>query len=199
MARTAGWQFLAALGVGMALAAQAPPDGPCGPAGQGPAWPPPQASDRGTPGPGPAARGGRPEGPPMLRFLALTGEQQKAVKAVLDRHRPALMARRKALADQDAALGASQEDPASSQAQLRALLAADSAARVDLVLEQRAVFLEIHALLTPEQQAKAERLRLKEQNERTARRELMEEIGGRRARVPDRDRSSDPRKIIKNY
>ena len=76
-----------------------------------------------------------------------------------------------------AALMAGLEDPVLSEAQLRALQAAESEARLQVVLEQRAAFLEIHAVLSPDQQAKALRLGLKQRKEREARLELEAERG----------------------
>jgi Spy/CpxP family protein refolding chaperone len=123
----------------------------------------------GRPGPGPLG---------LLRFLDLTEAQDKAVKAVLDRHRPIQAGRMRALADRESALRQGLEDPALSEAQIRGLQAAESEARLQAVLEERAAFLEIRAILSGEQQAKALRLRQKLEKEREARLDLMAETGG---------------------
>jgi len=159
-----GLKVLAALALGATLAAQAPPDGP----GAGPC-PPPMAG-RGLPGP-------RPSGPPWLRLLSLTPAQEQAVKAIEDRHRAAAAGRRQAVGARAAELRDALEDPAAGEAQLRTLHAAESEARFQAALEERAAILEIHAVLTREQQAKAQRLRQKLQKEREAHREVMEEAG----------------------
>jgi Spy/CpxP family protein refolding chaperone len=171
--------FLALQTLGLTLAAQAPTDAPLPP--------PPGMACHGQPGDrGPdQARGGQgplrpPQGPPqgmaLLRFLDLTADQRQKVKAVLDQHRPAHLALHKALEEKAGALSDGLENPALSEVQLKALQAAESEARLQEVLEQRAEFLAVRALLSPEQQAKAERLRLKRAKEREAHRELMDEL-----------------------
>lgn len=129
--------------------------------------------------PGPMHHGPRPDpqGPPVLRFLNLTAPQERSIAGILDQHRPALGALRRALASRAMALREGQEDPSLSEAQLRALLTAESAARLQVVLEERAATLEIHAVLSKDQQAKAERLRLSRQKEREARQAFLAEAG----------------------
>ena len=113
----------------------------------------------------------------MLRFLNLTPAQEQAVQAILDKRRPEQQSRRRVLDAKGAALMAGLEDPGLPEIQLRALQAAESEARLQVVLEQRAAFLEINAILTPDQQAKALRLSLKLRKEREARLELEAERG----------------------
>ena len=113
----------------------------------------------------------------MLRFLDLTAPQKQAVKAILDQRRPARTALHRAMLAKAMALRDGQEDPALAEARLRALQAAESEARLQLLLDERAEFLEVHALLTREQQAKAERLRLARRQERAARQAIMAETG----------------------
>jgi len=178
MTRSSRPRFLATLLVGVALSAQAPAMGPdpCGPGpdGRGPGFPRPM---EGRVGPGPMDRKPEPGRPPMLRFLNLTPAQEQAVQAILDKRRPEQQSRRRVLDAKGAALMAGLEDPALSEAQLRALQSAESEARLQVVLEQRAAFLEIHAVLSPDQQAKALRLGLKQRKEREARLELEAERG----------------------
>jgi hypothetical protein len=104
----------------------------------------------------------------MLRFLALSDPQQQAVRAIQEKHRPAQQALRRVLDARSLSLKQGVEDPALGETQLRALQAAESEARLQLVLEQRAECLERHAILTKDQQAKAERMRLALQKEREA-------------------------------
>jgi hypothetical protein len=118
--------------------------------------------------------GGFP-GPPVLRFLNLTDPQKQAIKGILDQHRPVRTALHQALAVKAMALRNGQEDPSLSEAQLRAIQAAESAARLQVVLEERAAFLEIHAVLSRDQQARAERLRLKHQKACEARQAFLAE------------------------
>jgi hypothetical protein len=113
----------------------------------------------------------------VLRFLNLTDSQKQAIKAILDQHRPARTALRHALAAKTMALWEGSEDPSLSEAQLRTLQATESAARLQAVLEDRATFLEIHAVLSKDQQAKADRLRLKHQKEREAHQAFLAEAG----------------------
>lgn len=163
---------------GTLLAAQAPgfppPDGqvPPFPCGQAPAGP-----DGGQRRPGPGMEPGGPMGD--LRALALTPDQAKAVRAVLDQHRAAITARRQAVGRKEEALRAAALDPAVPEARLRALHAEAAEARFQDLLEQRAVARGLDALLTPGQQAKAARIRSGRQKEREAHRALMEELGDR--------------------
>jgi hypothetical protein len=121
------------------------------------------------PGPGPLG---------LLRFLDLTETQQKAVRTILDRRRPVQAARMREVAERESALRQGLEDPALSEAQIRGLQAAESEARLQAVLEERAAFLEVHAVLSGDQQAKAQRLSRKLEREREARLDLMAETGG---------------------
>jgi Spy/CpxP family protein refolding chaperone len=114
----------------------------------------------------------------MPSFLNLTAAQEKSVKAIRERHMTVQVGRHRALDAKEAALREGLEDPGLSDAQLRALLAAESEAKLQAVLEERAVFLETYAVLSPEQQAMALRLRQKLQKEREAHREVMDELRG---------------------
>lgn len=183
MTRCSCLMLTTALMAGLALSAQAPPpgDGP-----MGPGCPPPMAGP-GRPGPmglgpGPGPRGQGPEagpqGPSVLRFLNLTEAQQKAVRAIQDQHRAELKARRRALGEKAEAVRDGLEDPAVPDARLRALVAEEGEARLQLALAERSAFQETNAVLTAEQQAKAQRLRQKLQKERAAHREVVEEMGG---------------------
>jgi hypothetical protein len=113
----------------------------------------------------------------VLRFLNLTVAQKQAIKGILDQHRPVRTALRQALGAKAMALREGSEDPSLSEAQLRALQATESAALLQVVLEDRAAFLEIHAVLSRDQQARADRLRLKRQKEREAHQAFLAEAG----------------------
>jgi Spy/CpxP family protein refolding chaperone len=158
-------KLMAAFALCAALGAQALPEGPGGKAGM-----PPAPGGRVHPGPMAPA--------PWLHMLNLTEAQDKQVQAIQEQHRPAREARRKAAMARAAALRDALEDPGASEAQIRALHAAESEARLQERLEERALLLEVNGVLTREQQAKAQRLRQIMQKEREARRELREEAGG---------------------
>lgn len=133
--------------------------------------PPPQGPMQGFPG---GEGMGRP-GPGMIfRSLGLTPGQEKAVKAVLDRRQKAPRNGR----DAEEALRAAAEDPATTEAQLRALHAAAGEARLRELLDHHAQAVELDAILTPEQRAKVRRIRENMRKEMEARRSLMEDLGG---------------------
>ena len=145
--------------LGASLAAQAPP-------------PPPMPMH----GPGPEGLHHR-GGDFNFRFLQLSPEQEKALKALLDQHRAGARALHKALADQEEALHTAMEDPGTTEPQLRALHASASDARLKAILEHRALLLDLQALLTPEQRAKAKRVMANQRREREAHRDLQEDLG----------------------
>jgi Spy/CpxP family protein refolding chaperone len=150
--------------------------------------PPPMPGPGGEamPGHGPDAR--QHHGPDqILRHLGLSADQEKAVHAALDRHRPAAMAREQEARDLEDRLHAAVEDPAVGEAQLRAAHAAASAAHLAALLEQRTLVADLDALLTPEQRAKAARIRTNLERERQARRAVQEDLGG-----PGTDRPEPP-------
>ena len=152
------------------LAAQAPQPG----------FPPPDGPGR--PGPGGMRRPGpegmhRPGPEGMFRALGLSKDQEAAIHALLEKRRPAEQARHLAAADKEEALRTAMEEPATTETQLRALHAAASEARLQALLEHRVLLLELHALLTPEQQAKARRIREGQRREAEAHRAVQAELG----------------------
>jgi len=182
---------LAVLLVQAALSAQTPPPGPdgeCrpaiiqsgrpGPGGPG-MGPGPLLGGQGVHGPqqGPRGAKGGPQGLPLMAFLAITPVQDKAIETIQEQHRMAQAGKRKALGDKEATLRHGLEDPALTETQVRALAGAVAEARLQLVLEERAMFMEIQGVLTPEQKAKAQRLRVKLDKEREAHKDLMAEMG----------------------
>ena len=156
-------------------------------AAQGPGFPPPdpQGASAGPlaaqvpPRPcRPAAGAMRPAGPlAPFQALDLSPDQNQAVQGVLERRRAAGKGLRQSVEGKEDALRAALEDPATPEARLRALHAEASAARLQDLLEQRALVLELDAVLTPDQRAKAARIRAFRQKEREAHRALLEEMG----------------------
>jgi Spy/CpxP family protein refolding chaperone len=112
----------------------------------------------------------------MFKALNLTPEQDKAIQAVFDRHRSAARSKEQAAAEKEDAVRDAVEDPAVPEARLPTLQLAASEAKLQAMLEHRATVQEIDALLTPDQLAKARRIRAGRQRERDARRALAAEL-----------------------
>ncbi|HLO69184.1 MAG TPA: Spy/CpxP family protein refolding chaperone [Holophaga sp.] len=152
-------------------------------AAQAPAFPPP-GGEAMKPSPSGPEQGGRrapggmmPGGPEQaLMALGLTPDQDRAVKAILDKGREADRPVHKLVMDKEEALRAAAEDPATPEAHLKALHAGASEARYRLLLAHRERLREIHALLSAEQKAKLKRVQEKMARAREARRALMEEM-----------------------
>ena len=141
---------------------------------------PPQGPMGGAEGTGPR-RGPGPEGMgpgQVFKALGLSKDQDKAIQALMEKHRAGSMARRKAAAEAEEAVRAALEDPATSEAALRDLHAKASEARVQDLLEHRSLIQEVNALLTPGQRAKAARIRENQQRERAAHRAVQDDLGG---------------------
>ena len=104
-----------------------------------------------------------PDGRPMAHHLAqaldLSPEQQTKMKAIREKHASALKADHEAARTQGEAFRAAMEDPKASEAQLRQAFDQMNAARFQTLLEGRAMRQEMRAVLTPEQQAKADAMR----------------------------------------
>ena len=153
---------------GLGLLAQAPPPGfppPCPPeAGGRPGCQGPQ----GPHGPGPDR---------LLKALALTPQQSAAIHAAMARHRSQSEAARRNALEQEESLRAAADDPAIPESQVKALHAGISEARLKDLLDHRALVLEINALLTPEQQAKAARIRDDQAKARAAHLALRADLG----------------------
>ncbi len=106
--------------------------------------------------PQPGPQGFRPGPPPgMPCDLDLTTAQRSAIQAVFEKHRAAHQEKQKATMQKERALMDALFEGSTSEAQLRELHRAASDARFALLLEDRATRLEVDALLTPEQWAKA--------------------------------------------
>jgi Spy/CpxP family protein refolding chaperone len=124
---------------------------------QAPGFPPPPGGPDGgmrREGPGGHQRPG-PEG--LLADLNLTPDQDKAIHALMEKHRASDKAKRRAAEDADDAFRQALEDPAVSDAQLKPLHDAASEAHFQMFLEHRALRREIDAVLTPDQRTKARR------------------------------------------
>ena len=140
--------------MGGALAAQTPPMGDA------------HHPDRHRPGPD-----------RIFKALSLSPGQEQAVHSAMDKHRAMAMVRFRALAAQEEALHAALEEPSTPEAQLQDLIRADREARRQVEADHRSLAVELNALLTPEQQAKARRIRASQRQEREAHRAMLEELG----------------------
>jgi Spy/CpxP family protein refolding chaperone len=122
----------------------------------------------------------QPPPPPfgMLRDLDLTEGQRQSIQAIFEKHRAAHTGGQQALEAKEQGLMDAMAEPASTEAQLRELHAATNEARLTLLLEERATLLEIQALLSPAQQAKAKAERQKMQQTMAVQRASREELGG---------------------
>jgi Spy/CpxP family protein refolding chaperone len=106
------------------------------------------------PGPDRDSRPGR-----IARALQLTEVQKASIQGIRARHRPDLILRRDAVQHARIDLRTALQDAATPEARLRTLYDKAAAARFDLLLAQRSVRLEVQAVLSPEQRAKAAELR----------------------------------------
>ncbi len=100
---------------------------------------------------------------PAFACLNLTDAQKASLKALHEKYRPTLEADRTAAFDAQKALRAAAANPATSDADLKALFDKASAARFAMMQQHRALFQESQALLTPEQKAQFEKLRAERQ------------------------------------
>jgi Spy/CpxP family protein refolding chaperone len=106
--------------------------------------------------PGPD-RASRPER--IARALQLTDAQKAGIQGIRAKHRPDLILRRDAVQHARINLRTALQDAATPEPRLRALYDKAATARFDLILAQRSVRLEIQAVLSPEQRAKAAEMR----------------------------------------
>ena len=105
---------------------------------------------------------GRPDHPgfaPMAKLLDLSPEQQGQMKAIREKHQGALKADHEAARAQSQAFHAAMEDSKADPAQLRQAYDQMNAARFQALLEGRAMRAEMRAILTPDQQAKADAMK----------------------------------------
>ncbi len=108
---------------------------------------------------------------PRANVLGLSPEQQTKIQAIRQKHREAIKADHAALRTQGQAFRTAMKDPKASESQLRQTFDAMNAGRFQMLVERRAMRQELRAVLTPDQQAKAEAMKARF---REHRREHME-------------------------
>lgn len=122
----------------------------------------------------------QPPGPPpfdVMRNLDLTEAQRQSIRTILEGRRAATMAKRDTLGAREMTLMEAMTEPATTEARLRELHEATSEARLALLFDEREVMLELQAVLTPAQLAKAKEQRLKFRAAMEAHRVAMDELG----------------------
>ena len=110
----------------------------------------------------PQAPQGRPDHPGfarMAKVLDLSPEQQDQMKAIREKHQATLKADHEAVRAQAQAFHAAMQDAKADPAQLRQAFDQMTAARFQALLEGRAMRAEMRAVLTPDQQAKADAMK----------------------------------------
>jgi Spy/CpxP family protein refolding chaperone len=95
----------------------------------------------------------------IAQALQLTEVQKTSIQGIRAKHRPDLILRRDAVQHARIDLRTALQDAAIPEARLRLLYDKAAAARFDLLLAQRSVRLEVLAVLSPEQRAKAAEMR----------------------------------------
>lgn len=95
----------------------------------------------------------------MAQVLGLSLEQQAQMKAIREKHQVVLRADREASRAQARAFRATLRNPEASEAQLRQGYDRMTTQRFRTLLDRRALRQELRAVLTPEQQAKADAMR----------------------------------------
>jgi Spy/CpxP family protein refolding chaperone len=116
-----------------------------------------------APGPAPQAR--------AAMTLGLTPEQQAQRKTILGKYRDGARANHEAARAQSRAFRAAMQDPKISEAQLRQAFDRMNAARFQGMLQRRTMRQELRAVLTPDQQVKADAIRAQFREHRRARME----------------------------
>ena len=105
-----------------------------------------------------------PPPPPMgghhlAEALGLSPEQQTKMKSIHEKHATTMKADHEAVRAQAQAFRAAMQDPKADPAQLRQAFDQMNAARFQMLLEGRAMRQEMRAVLTPDQQAKADAMK----------------------------------------
>lgn len=111
------------------------------------------------PRPHPGMQRGHGFGPMMMWGLDLTDAQKASMKAIATKHRESMKPTFEAAAGARKALRVAMMNPATPVDQLKALHDKASQVQFELALDRRAMHQETLALLTPEQKAKADKLR----------------------------------------
>ena len=102
----------------------------------------------------------RPHSPGrMAQALGLSPEQQARMQAIREKHLDALKGGREASHAQFQSFRTAVEDPKVTEPQLRQAFDQMNAIRFQSLLDRRAMRLEMRAVLTPEQQAKADAMK----------------------------------------
>lgn len=144
-----------------------------------------QPRGRGFGGPGRGFAGGFGGPPLLLRQLDLTAEQREQVRTIFEQQREELRAAGERLrAAEQGRQEAITAVPYDEQA-IRNSSNEIAAAMTDLAIVEARIHSQIHALLTPEQQAKADELRAERQKRMEERHRRMLE---RRQRLEERGR-----------
>ena len=123
----------------------------------------PLAAQAPTPPPAPQAR--------PATALGLTPEQQAQRKTIFEKYRDGARANHEAVRAQAQAFRTAMQDPKVSEAQLRQAFDQMNAARFQGMLQHRAMRQELRAVLTPDQQVKADAMRARFRERRHARME----------------------------
>jgi Spy/CpxP family protein refolding chaperone len=93
------------------------------------------------------------------RRLQLTEAQKASILAIRDKHRSDLVQRGDAVQHARIDLRSALQDSSTPEPRLRALYDKASTARFDMILARRSLRMEVQAILTPEQRAKAAEMR----------------------------------------
>ncbi|BDU71533.1 hypothetical protein [Mesoterricola silvestris] len=91
----------------------------------------------------------------LARRLDLTADQEQAVRLILDKHRPALLAKANALHDARRRMVTACLDPGTSTQDILGLQEATATAGTQVLLEIHQVVGELDPVLTPAQRTKA--------------------------------------------
>ena len=125
----------------------------------------------------------------MMRGLDLTEAQKASLKVIADKHREGMKGRHEAALAARKAVQEAMMDSATSLDKLKALHEKASQAHFEMALERRAMMQESLGILTPEQKAKAEKLRAERRKE--GHRGMSERGEGRRHGAPSEGPASD--------
>lgn len=142
-----------------------------------------------APAPGPSAAD-HPRTQRLAEALGLSPEQQAKLEAIRAQHTAALKADREALQAEGRQLHGAMQDPAASETQLRQAFDRMNEARFKALMDRRALRQEMRAVLTPDQQAKADALKARFREERLARMERRVERMQRRLQQDQPDRQT---------
>lgn len=95
----------------------------------------------------------------LAEALGLSPEQQTKMKSIHEKHAAAMKADRESLRTQAQAFHTAMKDPKADPAALRQAFDQVNGARFQMLMEARAMRQEMRAVLTPDQQAKADAMK----------------------------------------